>query len=140
MQYMFREVYAVGWASQDMLFFGGRVQMCCKGCSPFKTAVQCIVLQVRWILSTCRGHIVELQPKEQIAGMHGVLLTSLPCHRLPASCIGPTRHLSIAAGQHVYLMLVSALLCMLDQQFSACCVSNTSSSASVPISASVLPL
>lgn len=35
-----------------------------------------INLQVRWILSTCRGHIVELQPKEQIAGMGGVCLTS----------------------------------------------------------------
>ena len=36
-----------------------------------------INLQVRWILSTCRGHIVELQPKEQIAGMGGVCLTSI---------------------------------------------------------------
>ena len=34
----------------------------------------CVFLQVRWILSTCRGHIVELQPEEQIAGMHGVIL------------------------------------------------------------------
>lgn len=63
----------------------GPVKTCCSLADVFKcaakaahqTAVHCIVLQVRWILSTCRGHIVELQPKEQIAGMHGVLLTSL---------------------------------------------------------------
>lgn len=61
-------------------------------------------LQVRWILSTCRGHIVELQPGEQIAGMQGVLLTPLPCHCLPAAALD-TRQLSIAAQQHVYLRL-----------------------------------
>ncbi len=37
---------------------------------------QSLAMQVRWILSTCRSHIVELDAAEQIPGMNGVPLTA----------------------------------------------------------------
>ena len=57
----------VGFCMARSFAFTASVQMC--------QEEPCIVLQVRWILSTCRGHIVELQPEERIEGMQGALLT-----------------------------------------------------------------
>lgn len=46
-----------------------------------------VALKVRWILSTCRGHIVELDATQQIAGMGGVPLAQLVDHSIAGHCL-----------------------------------------------------
>lgn len=55
-------------------------------------AMHCRVLKVRWILSTCRGHVVELQPEERIAGMHGALRNWPFCNPLRSIMWLPSTH------------------------------------------------